>query len=291
MGFYPTADMLRIRVQSKPRIVVPLAHPAPETLMPPLRRLLRPLVRLMIRYGVTFPSAADMLRSLYVDVAEEELGPHQRTDSRVSLLTGVHRKEIRRRRETSHDEPPPPLITRNSQLIATWIGSPEFTDEAGAPLRLPRSAAEGPSFDRLVGLVTRDVRPRAVLDDWLHQGIATIDDDDRIRLSHEAFLPMPGQQEQLFYFARNVGDHIAAGAANVLAESRPPFIDRSVHYDRLTIEAAAELERFGRSAARRVLLDVNKHALKLAAEEAPAGAMTRRVNFAVFLYVEDEPPA
>ena len=66
----------------------------------PLARLLRPLVRLLIRSGITFPALIDLLRELYVNVAENEfpLPDKAQTDSRVSLLTGIHRKEVRRLR-------------------------------------------------------------------------------------------------------------------------------------------------------------------------------------------------
>ncbi len=272
----------------------PTAPPAPDTMLPPLRRLLRPLVRLMIRCGVTFPAAADLLRALYVEVAGDELGPEHRSDSRVSLLTGVHRKEIRRQRTLPTDEPPPPLVTRNGQLIGTWLGAPGFTDGTGVPLALKRTAdasnPAAPSFERLVTSVTRDVRPRAVLDDWLSQGIVSLDAEDRVHLSAAAFLPQPGRAEQLFYFSRNLHDHIAAAGANVLATGAAPFVDRSVHYDGLTPAAATELERLSREAAQRVLLEVNRHALLLATD-APPGTPTRRVNFGVYLLAEDERPA
>ncbi len=245
-----------------------------------------------MRCGITFPAVADLLRALYVEVAREELGPGSSTDSRLSLLTGVHRKEIRRQRSMPA-EPPPPLVTRNGQLIGAWLGSPGFADADGTPLALPRAAEAGdpaaPSFDRLVASVTRDVRPRAVLDDWLSQGLATLDAEDRVLLSAAAFLPQPGREEQLFYFARNLHDHIVAASANVLAEGVAPFVDRSVHYDRLTPAAAAELERLAREAAHRVLLEVNRHALRLASDP-PGGSPTRRVNFGVYLLAEDETP-
>ena len=91
------------------------------------------------------------------------------------------------------------------------------------PLPLPRTAEDGPSFDRLVESVTRDVRPRAVLDDWVSQGIATIGADDRISLSADAFLPQQGREEQLFYFARNVhGPHRGGGGQRAGPPGRPP---------------------------------------------------------------------
>ena len=57
----------------------------------------------------------------------------------------------------------------------------------------------------------------------------------------------------------------------------------------LTADAAAELERLGRLAAQRALLEVNRHAMRLATE-VPEGSPTRRVNFGVYLLAEDETP-
>jgi len=41
-----------------------------------------------------------VVRGLYVEVARDDLldDPRSRTDSRISLMTGVHRKELRRQR-------------------------------------------------------------------------------------------------------------------------------------------------------------------------------------------------
>jgi hypothetical protein len=69
-----------------------------------------------------------------------------------------------------------------------------------------------------------------------------------------------------------------------------------VHYDRLGLEAAAQLEAEGRKAAQRLLAEVNRLALALAeaddklAAAAAAERPTRRVNLGVYLYSEDETP-
>lgn len=248
------------------------------------------MVRLLIRSGITFPILADLLRGLYVELATAESrsdrGP---TDSRISLLTGIHRKELRRQRAT----PPPAepiIVTLNSQIIARWLGDPAYAGPDGAPARLPR-AGPAPSFESLVASVTRDVRSRTVLDEWLAQGIATLD-GDRIGLRAPAFLPRQDAQARLYYLARNLHDHAAAAAANVLAPGEPPFLDRSVHYDRLGAEAADALERLARDAARSVLLDVNRAAIALADADDAAGpdrTRTRRVNFGIYVFAEDVP--
>jgi hypothetical protein len=270
----------------------------PDMLLRAVRRLLRPLVRLLIQRGVTFPAVADVLRSLYVEVAAHELltEPRARTDSRISLLTGVHRKEIRRwRSETREPEDVPPVITRTSQILARWLHDDDYVDTEGRhrPLpRLPRPEG-GPSFESLVQSVTSDVRPRAVLDDWLNHGIVTLDADDHVILDTAAFVPRPGSAEQLFYFGRNLHDHLAAAAANVIAHGPAPFLERAAHYDNLSPATVARLESMGRDAAQRLLTEFNRQVLDLLGtndrelENAPE-TPRRRLNLGLYLFVEND---
>ncbi len=264
--------------------------------MRPLARALRPLVRLLIQAGITFPILADLLRTLYIDVAARDLSPGERarTDSRMSLLTGIHRKELRRQRVTADDAPEPAILTLNSQIIGRWLGDPAYAAADGRPRPLPR-IGPAPSFESLVGSVTRDLRSRAVLDEWLAQGTAMLDADDQVRLQTPAYLPRADGDARLFYFARNLHDHIAAASANVAAAGAAPFLDRSVHYDGLDPAAAAALESEAREAANRLLLDVNRTALAIADESdkriaAQGPGPTRRVNFGIYVYMADEPP-
>ncbi len=115
----------------------------------------------------------------------------------------------------------------------------------------------------------------------------------------EAFIPRPGRDEQLFYFARNLHDHLAAAAANVLAAPGvAPFLDRSVHYDGLGAEATARLEAAAREAAQHLLVDINRLALDLVvAQEAgdrPAAsgsAPSRRIQPRRLSLRRGRPPA
>ncbi len=276
----------------------PAARPQRRTLDPAallgaLTRVLRPLVRLLIRGGVTFPMLSDLLRTLYVEVAHRDLlEPAARTDSRISLLTGVHRKEIRRLRLLpATDVPAPPAVLGRQRIVARWLGTPEYAGADGRPAPLPRAAADGPSFEALVRSVTTDVRPRAVLEDWLDQGLVRLDDQDRVCLEVDVFLPREDRDGQLFFFARNLHDHVAAAGANLLAAGPAPFLDRSVHYNRLPPDAAARLAEAGRAAAQALLLDMNRQALAEVAAAPLDGEPTRRVNLGLYLFVEDDEAA
>ena len=269
--------------------------PAP-LLQRALVRLLRPVVRLCIESGVTFPAVADVLRALFVQVAATEMlsGPRAQTDSRISLLTGVHRKEIRRQR-LQDDKPEPPSVTVASQVIARWLGSPALSGPDGRPSPLPR-LGPAPSFEALVSGVTTDVRPRALLDTWLDQGIAALDAEGRVVLASDAFIPQADRETQVYYFARNLHDHAAASGANILATGTPPFLDRAVHYDGLSAAAAAEIAAVAREAASAALLEVNRRALAIADADDAAARITaeapryHRVNLGAYLFTAEDRP-
>lgn len=254
----------------------------------PTARLLRPLVRLLIKRGITFPALTNLLRELYVNVAEYDfaLTGKDQTDSRVSLLTGIHRKEVRRLRGAGAPvSQVPAMVSRTSRIIARWLAAPDFTDDQGRPLPLPR-ANEGsePSFESLVAGVTKDLRPRAVLDEWLDRGLAVLDTQGRVRLLESAYLPQGGEP-QLYYFGRNLHDHIAAAAENVMG-ARPRFFERAVHYDGLSDVLAMRLEEHAREIAMDALTKANAEAHAACADDSGG---RHRWNFGIYIYQEEMP--
>lgn len=256
----------------------------PANLQGPVARLLRPLVHLFIRSGMTFPALVDLLRELYVNVAENDfaLPNKDQTDSRVSLLTGIHRKEVRRLRGAGAPVSATPVaLSRTSRIIARWLAAPEFTDEEGRPLPLPRIHEEEASFESLVESVTRDLRARAVLDEWLDRNLVALDEQGRVVLLESAYLPQ-GDEEQLYYFGRNLHDHVAAAVWNVLGRT-PRFLERSVHYDGLSKEAAQKLEDCARELAMDALQAANRSADTLS--ETDKGG-DWRWNFGTYIYAE-----
>ncbi len=278
----------------------PDPHPAlagpPRALIAALKRLARPLVRLLLDHRITWPSLASLLRETYVEMAEREFGIEGKpqTTTRVSLLTGIHRKEVRRLRdETGDGDATPGAASLGAQLVARWTGDPRFLDAEGEPRALPRRGAE-PSFEGLVESVSKDIRSRAVLDEWLRLGVVSVDAQDRVALHRGAFVPERGFDEKAFFFGRNLRDHIAAAAHNLRGDG-DALLERSVFYDDLSPEALDELEDLARELGERSLAELNRRAFALqqsqAADDGDAspGARERgRMTFGVFFYRGDD---
>lgn len=259
-----------------------------------LRRLFRPVVRLLIARSVGFPLAASALRSLYVEVAEQEFpvpGKRQ-TDSRITLLTGVHRKDVKRLRGERHRDPRiPAMASLGTKIVAAWTTGADFLDADGNPAPLPRASRDvrQPSFESLVRSINKDIRPRAILDEWQHLGMVHVDEEDRVTLDVQAFIPRRGSQEMTYFFSRNLHDHIAAAVHNMLGQT-PPFLERSVGYNNLSTAAVAELRELAERRGMELLQELNARASGLQRRDSGMPGASHRVNVGVYLYTEDEAP-
>lgn len=267
--------------------------PSPA-LLAALRSLLRPLVRLLVGRGITCPMLAELLKDVYVDVAEKDYGAGDAarpSDSRVTLLTGIHRKDVKRLRgepAVTADEMPE-NVALGAQIVAAW--SAKFRDAKGRPRPLARLESQGgaESFEALVAGISTDIRARAVLDAWLRLGVVELDAEDRVILRHAAFVPSRGFEEKVFYFGHNVGDHLAAAAHNVL-DGKPPFLERSVHYDSLDADSVAKLAALAERTGMKALQTVNREAMGAEARDKKSGEPKRRITFGIYFFSAPREP-
>ncbi len=253
-----------------------------------VKRLLRPLVRMLLSQGVQYPFVADLLKSTYVDIASAEFRVEGRgqTQSRISLLTGVHRKDVKRLTSQGRaGDAIPADVTLGVQIAALWLSDRDFLDDSGHPRPLPRSAGKGgaQSFEGLVGRVSKDIHSRSVLDEWLRLGVVTVGEDDLVRLKAEAFVPEKGFEEKVYFLGQNIHDHLATAVHNVSGHE-PPRLERSTFYDGLSDESVAELAELANQRGMQALLEVNRRALELKQRDAAQGAGTQRMNFGLYFY-------
>jgi hypothetical protein len=268
----------------------PSATPSPA-LVRALRLVLRPLVKLMLAHGITYPYVCELLKALFVDIADKDFRIDQTppTDSRVSLVSGVHRKEVSRLRQAmaEHLDTAPTVVSLGAQLVAVWLSSPQFLDDNARPKALARFASEGgeASFEALVAGVNSDIRPRVVLDEWLRLGVVRFDEQKQVCLNVEAFVPTEGFDEKAFFFGHHLHDHAAAAASNLTGSSKP-FMERGVHYNALSAESIALLAQQSEQAGMAALLALNKSAMKLEQDDANKSGPYQRMTFGVYFYTE-----
>jgi hypothetical protein len=251
-----------------------------------VRTLLRPLVRLLLSKQLTYTFIANLLKSVFVEVAEAEftIEGKRQTDSRISLLTSIHRKEVKRlRAELGRGEVMPSTANLGALVVSRWIADPNYLDENGIALAIPRVGETGPSFASLVESVSKDIPACSVLDEWIRLGVVEIDERDWVVLRADSFVPNRGLDEKLHFFGRSLHDHISAGVHNILEESAPKF-DRLVYYDRLTAQSAEELSAMVGVEGAEFLNRINRKALELQTRDSIASDASHRISVGTYFY-------
>lgn len=263
-------------------------------------RLLRPLVRLLLQHGVPYTAFAAALKPVFIDAARDELAAKGKpaTDSAVTLLSGVHRRDIREitrgvsAASATDDEAAKKLpdalpLGLVGQVVARWMSESTFTGRQGRPRALPRSGSDA-SFDALVARISSDVRPRAMLDEMLRLGVAQ-EDGDLVRLELSGLAPRPGLAEGAALMADNLHDHAEAAAANLRGDAN--FLEQALYVDEITEQSAAAVHKAAVAAW--------KQAFRIVAAEAnarfdadagtlPAAERRHRARFGVYFYSEHE---
>lgn len=252
-----------------------------------VRGILRPLVRALIAQNVTATTFYRIVKQTYVEVAAEMLGPDA-TDSRVSVVTGVHRRDVKEFRTSQSDDVDAhrKKVSTLSTVVGRWLSHPDYTDAQGQPVAIPRSADAGPSFEALVTSVSRDVRPRTVLDELTRQNILAVE-DTKVRLLLNGLVGPADMDQRLHFFSHNLGDHMNAAVDNLLSET-PAHLERSVFYNNLDAGALDEIEQVARAQATETLLALNALAANRQAAASDDPDATHRFRFGVFFYKEDE---
>jgi hypothetical protein len=219
-------------------------------------RLLRPLTRILLRSGVSFNSFADLAKWVYVDVAMGEFGLEGRKQSvsRVSIITGLSRKEVTRIRQLPRpgDRASWERYNRAARVIAGWRRDTDFHDEAGEPAVLPMMG-EGPSFSTLVKRYSGDAPVRAILDELMRVRAVEQLEDGGIQLLARAYIPASSEPDKLSILGTDVSYLIATIDHNLQPTSTEPFFQRKVAYDNLPDEVLPQFRKLSAKKAQTLL--------------------------------------
>ena len=232
-----------------------------------LDALLAPIARLSVARGVLFPELAERLKAQFVRAAVTQIRG-KLTDSRISVMTGLQRRDIARLRAAS--DAPASRVNHLSRLVAQWVA------QGGKPLSRR-------DFDALAQGIRRDVHPATMLAQLQDAGTIAVTESDMLELRAQSYQPLPGSAAQLDYLGRNGGDFLSAAVGNVMQDPAP-FFERAVHYNQLSAEAVAQLEAEYRAAQMQVLEHINARAAVLQA--AAPGQMRFRAGG--YFYKESE---
>lgn len=259
-----------------------------DTLNASVRRLLRPLVRILLRNGVAYGTLAGLIRQVYVDVAFKDFAPQgkKQTVSRVSALTGLTRKEVKRLlEEDSHDaHDGQARYSRAVRVISGWLHDERFHSESGKPAVLPVDAGQN-SFALLVKEYSGDIPTMAMLA-MLEEGGTVSVSKGRVRLVRHAYVPGGDAIEKIKILGSDVYELISTIDHNLTAAADDLRFQRKVSYDCIDPAAVGKLKKMSFSKAQTLLEQLDKQYSDHVVEENDAGG-GKYISLGIYFYEQD----
>jgi hypothetical protein len=161
--------------------------------------VMRPIVRILLRYGIGYREFLEVTKTAYVDVASSDFGLRGRPTniSRVAVMTGLTRKEVKRLRDKieSGESRITVKTTPLADVLHHWHSEDEFIDSSGAPMTLPFNGED--SFSALVKRFGGDIPAGAMRTELKRVGAVKEDNDGNLTVTSRALEPASGHQKLL----------------------------------------------------------------------------------------------
>lgn len=253
---------------------------------------LRPLARLVLASGITFREFNSLAKRVFVSVARDEFGRAGRPTnvSRISLMTGLARKDVKRLRDEIGAGPrldgPGPKTTEATRLLGAWHQLPAYLDGDGAPMAIPLTGP-APSFEALHHEHGGDIPATTMKKDLERAGAVRVEPDGRLRPLTRYFMPVPLESTAVL----RAGDVLlTVGNTVTLNLTRAPasegrFEGRATHA-RIPAAAVAEFRVFLEQEGMRFLEQTDDWLARHAA--APTAANVHDVRLGVGVYQIEE---
>ena len=178
---------------------------------------LRPVARILLRYGIGFKEFSEIAKTAFVDVASSDFGLRGRPTniSRVAVMTGLTRKEVRRIRDKISDGEQTVVVKHTPMwdILHYWHADSEFLDIDGRPAKLP-FAGDKSSFSNLVRRFGGDIPPGAMRTELKRVGAVRQDDNGNLEVLKRYFRPKGDHESLITLLIHAVYPTIAALSHN-----------------------------------------------------------------------------
>ena len=264
-----------------------------EHIIESCRFLLLPIVRFLLKHGVTWAEFAELAKDAYVIAAREDYGVQGRptNNSRVAMLTGISRREVSHIRDRLLDtatQVPALQGNRISQILTGWHTDPDFVTSAGEPRDLPPDGDDA-SFEALLKRYAGDLPHGAIRKEMLNRGLIEQHDDGVIRVMKRDYVYADLDPEIIRRMSVALHDHAATLEHN-LDEKRSGSrrFEGMADHARIPTARVAEfrdlVETQGMSFLEEIDAWLSRNAMR---DEETAGARSVRLGAGVYL-IHDE---
>ena len=237
--------------------------PLKSHLFSAFRKILRPLVRILLKAGVRYDEFLDLVRGVYVEsaVIDGIAGVQKPTRPRIAIAPGVPTREVDR----FIDDPNALPIARATlarsmiEILQLWHTEPEFSGPYGLPMELEFDSPDGRSFKDLARMVGSHASPGIILEELITSGAVSRTAENTFRATSRYYmLQRELSPQQLEYFGTAFSRFAATLQHNSDSANSRKILERFVIADRgLSEESLVEFQNYARNKANEFLVDLD----------------------------------
>ena len=197
-----------------------------QGLLAAYRRMLQPLVRILIRNGIAYGEFAEVAKGVFIQVAARDFKVPNRkmSQARLAILTGLTRKEVARLvsgKNSEKEKQRSDHHNRVTRVLTGWHTDSDFTGPYGLPLELQfESTEERHDFAELVHRYSGDMAARAMLDELLRIGVVSETDSSWYKVLTRTYTPAIDNPDSLERLAGVVYNFVSTIDTNI-SENNP----------------------------------------------------------------------
>ncbi len=257
-----------------------------------VQTLLRPLVRILLRHGMSFGEFSEHAKQVFVEVAEADfkLPGRKQTDSRIAVITGLNRKDVKivRERDPVSCAEASRRTNRAARVINGWVHDARFLDAMGKPAILPFDG-EGANFTQLVTNYAGDVPIRATLDEMVRVGSVKWLEDGRMQLLQPAYVPNSSMEDKLALLGIDVALLIQTIEHNLNAEQTELYYQRKVAYNNLPEDVIPLLHEKAAAQSQALLEALNAWLMEQDRDSNPTvkGCGRKHAGVGIYFFAQD----
>lgn len=226
-----------------------------------IRMMLKPLASLVLKCGMTWREFADLSKSVFVESATKEFGIRGRPTnvSRVSILTGISRKEVKRQRTMLESELiiPKGKTSDATRVLSGWHQDPKYLTADSDPLELPEHGP-APSFESLCAQYGGDIAVSTMLKELLKTNAVERTKEGKLSALLRYYQPAARDTELLNLTASRIKDHLETMNNNVFPQKdNVPRFGGFADNNRIPESAVPEFRKFINSRGQAFLEEVD----------------------------------
>lgn len=254
--------------------------------------MLRPLVQILLNHEIAHSEFSELAKRAYVYVAYKNFSIPKRkqTFSRVSVITGLSRKEVVRLIQLKENEPTITKgpLNRAIRVISGWFRDPDFLDADLQPKELP--LRDSPiSFEQLVARYSGGITARAILDELIRVGSVVKLDKNTVKLTHRGYIPDKSESEKIGVLSTHAVDFLTTGAHNLTNDQSEARFQRQVTYGDLPQSAIDEFQKYSHDRCLDLLREFDQWlAEKKKSVNAEIDEPTGRVGVGMYFFNNDK---